>query len=690
MNENWSDEVEVPVRRRRISRCHAAGLAAGVLLLALLCMAGSRAEAARYYVKEGGIGDGQGSWNAASGNLKAILDSVGPGDEIWVTKGTYRPHPDSPDESFVLKEGVKLYGGFAGGETDLSQRNRVANVTILTGDLAGDDEDRDENGVTVSADRIVGTNSKTVVKSIGCTAAAILDGFSICGGSRDNGHGSGMRNENSSPTVTRCSFLGNRAGVYGGGMYNKNGSPAVNDCIFSGNGANRGGGMYNVDNSAPTVTGCTFSYNRADFNGGGMYNKNSSPTLTGCTFSKNGAGHFGGGLYSVNSSLTVNQCAFSGNGTGINGGGMYNKNSSPTVYQCSFLGNNANDNGGGMLNYYNSFPTVNQCIFSGNSAGRGGGVYNFNYSSPTLINCTFSENSAGFNGGGLFNRDSSPTLTNCTFSRNRAAINGGGLYNINDSNPTVTNCTFSENTAAGSGGGLFNRGSSPILTNCTFSENSSDKSGSGMHNVDRSSPTLAQCILWDKGPIEIHGDGSSNPIIAYCIVKGWMGGGKGNIPEDPKLAGLADNGGPTQTCALGRGSPAIDAGLNAGTHIIGNISVVVPDKDQRGLDRPQGVSVDIGAYEELQNPGNKPKPDPGSEPKPEPGPKPEPEPKPEPKPSPDPLPNRPSDSSGGGCNAGWGIVTLIAFGATFLRGCGAEVPRKPFRRETYGRGKARE
>ena len=63
----------------------------------------------------------------------------------------YCPHPTSPEESFVLKEGVKLYGGFAGGETDLAQRNRTANVTILTGDLAGDDQDRDENGVTVRA-----------------------------------------------------------------------------------------------------------------------------------------------------------------------------------------------------------------------------------------------------------------------------------------------------------------------------------------------------------------------------------------------------------------------------------------------------------------------------------------------------------------------------------------------------------
>jgi hypothetical protein len=50
---------------------------------------------------------------------------------------------------------------------------------------------------------------------------------------------------------------------------------------------------------------------------------------------------------------------------------------------------------------------------------------------------------------------------------------------------------------------------------------------------------------------------------------------------------LADNGGPTETMALGTGSPAIDAGDDA----------TCESMDQRGVSRPQGAHCDIGAFE---------------------------------------------------------------------------------------------
>ena len=61
---------------------------------------------------------------------------------------------------------------------------------------------------------------------------------------------------------------------------------------------------------------------------------------------------------------------------------------------------------------------------------------------------------------------------------------------------------------------------------------------------------------------------------------------------DPKLGPLADNGGPTLTMALLPGSPAIDAGSAVGA----------PATDQRGVPRPQGAGVDIGAFEYLYSP----------------------------------------------------------------------------------------
>jgi len=56
---------------------------------------------------------------------------------------------------------------------------------------------------------------------------------------------------------------------------------------------------------------------------------------------------------------------------------------------------------------------------------------------------------------------------------------------------------------------------------------------------------------------------------------------------DPQLLPLADNGGPTFTMALSSSSPAVGSGTSAGA----------PGLDQRGLPRPSGPAVDMGAYQ---------------------------------------------------------------------------------------------
>ncbi len=63
------------------------------------------------------------------------------------------------------------------------------------------------------------------------------------------------------------------------------------------------------------------------------------------------------------------------------------------------------------------------------------------------------------------------------------------------------------------------------------------------------------------------------------------------------LSPLWANCGPTWTMALGPGSAAIDAGVDA-------ICAVAPvnNLDQRGVTRPQGSHCDIGAVEQVQEP----------------------------------------------------------------------------------------
>ena len=93
-------------------------------------------------------GDGT-SWATAYNDLQDALGAANPGDEIWVAAGIYTPDRGTGDRNatFQLIIGVAIYGGFAGGETDLGQRDAATNVTILSGDLAdADDTGGDDTG----------------------------------------------------------------------------------------------------------------------------------------------------------------------------------------------------------------------------------------------------------------------------------------------------------------------------------------------------------------------------------------------------------------------------------------------------------------------------------------------------------------------------------------------------------------
>ena len=416
-------------------------LAACFFVFAVFMPLGAEADGTRWYVTQNGgtvTKDGT-SWATAYGEAEfpAAIQSANAGDELWVAEGVYRPSTTGDENAtFQLKSGVALYGGFTGDETTRDARDWQNNVTVLTGDLAGDDTKVDINGgVTVSADYIVGTNSDTVVIGSGTDDTAVLDGFTLCGGNQ---------------------------GTSGGGMYNDAGSPTVINCTFSGNNSGWGGGMYNYY-SSPSVSNCTFSGNKADDSGGGIFNDHGSPIITNCIFSGNNA---------------------------TNGGGMVNSAGSPTVINCTFSGNTGG-NGGGMYNYNSNSPTVINCTFSGNTANYGGGMYN-NGGGPTVTNCTFSQNNATSYGGGMYNSDSSPTITNCTFSGNKANSYGGGMYN-SDSSPTITNCTFSGNKANSYGGGMYNSDSSPNVTNCIFWKDTA-ATGNEIYN-DSSTPTVTYCVV---------------------------------------------------------------------------------------------------------------------------------------------------------------------------------------------------
>jgi predicted outer membrane repeat protein len=483
------------------------------------------------------------SWANPCGLQHALKDVAVPGDELWVASGTYTPTTGiTRTETFKLRNGIALYGGFAMTETLRSERNFTTNVTILSGNINWQGNSND--------------NSYHVVTGSGVTNTAVLDGFSVTGGNANgsdpNDRGAGVYNYQGNPTLINVTFSGNSAHNFGGGMYSDYwSSPALTNVTFSGNSAGNGGGMFNYQGN-PTLTNVTFSGNSAYISGGGMSNNFSSPTLINVAFSGNlvtaGGGLIsdgGGGMFNLDSNPTLTNVTFTSNTTSASGGGMYNWTSSPTLTNTTFVSNTASTSGGGMYNDYFSSPTLTNVAFSGNSAPNG------------------SDGTYDDGGGGMYNRSGSPTLTNTTFSGN-SAINGGGIYNNFSARPTLTNVTFSSNTASANGGAMYNGSSSDQ----TF------------HNT----------IVWGNTPSGSQIVNDSSTLSLYdSVLQGGCPAGSSTciniITDDPRLGALGHWGGSTQTVPLLPGSSATNAGNNA----------TCAPTDQRN--KPRVGTCDIGAFE---------------------------------------------------------------------------------------------
>ena len=235
---------------------------------------------AQIYVSIEGGGNGS-SWESTI-TLSEALNRARAGEQIWV-RGYENANekqmyiPDSKD-GFKLKSGVRLYGGFAGTETSIDEREtldfpyRLKYRSILSGDIAKNDTldavnlifpgngTRDDNATHVLSIDMNPSSSSGNNNSY----PTVVNGFTVTGGHAAAADGKG-------------------GGIYIYGDNSKGGIFRIEQCFLTYNYASQGGAVYvaedvkDVNNNISLISQCV-AYNNAagersvkENAGGGFY-----------------------------------------------------------------------------------------------------------------------------------------------------------------------------------------------------------------------------------------------------------------------------------------------------------------------------------------------------------------------------------------------------------------------------------
>ena len=238
----------------------------------------------------------------------------------------------------------------------------------------------------------------------------------------------------------------------------------------------------------------------------------------------------------------------------------------------------------GMTTSFSRFP-----------AAEGGGFFD-DLANLTLDQVAVSGNVAG-TGGAIAQDEGLLTLTNSTLSGNSVtgvgSCEGAAISSQSEGIAVITrltNVTVTGNTE----GPRCRRGTIAVLAPMLFT-NVTIAGNTGAHGAlssrRRSTLTITKSIVaGHSGSANCVGtpiDGGNN--LDSGVSCGFTAPQHDQFSTDPLLAPLANNGGSTDTMALGSTSPAIDGVLAT--------ACPPPAADQRGLVRPQGASCDIGAFE---------------------------------------------------------------------------------------------
>ncbi|WP_293298731.1 T9SS type A sorting domain-containing protein [Pedobacter sp. UBA4863] len=525
----------------------------------------------------GGNGSGD-SWPNATTNLQSAINANGT-QRVFVAIGTYDvPSPSS----FVMKEGVKIYGGFDPDNDikELSHARIMPNAANLQGSILN------------------GKNERPIIWNFdnGLTSAAILDGFTLTKGK----------------STTASS---------GGCIYNRNVSPILSNLVIKDNTAVNGSALYN-ESSGALLLNVAIVGNKATNNGGAIYNYSGNPVLTNVTIARNTA-ITGSAIYVVGGAPQLNNAIVFGSISG-----NYTSQYSFIEGNISTTNNNLNATGilsahvfvnpaSGNYNLVSGSVAIdkgNNTLFSGLSgdtkdlAGHPRnagskidlGAYEFFAPTPDAKGIVYVRTTGIGSGkswadatgdlhaavsamgtqqvwvekgiyevsgssfvmkngvaiyGGFDPNNGIDDLLDARIIAAKGSVIEGSVLSGRNERPVIWNYASSDNPinatailngftlTAGAGGGansnggaMYNSYASPTLSNLVIKNNKGNK-GAGMYNENHSAPLLTYCVFFDNQTYNLGSGGAmandnSNPKLVNCLMynnTAYLGGAICNL-----------------------------------------------------------------------------------------------------------------------------------------------------------------
>lgn len=245
------------------------------------------------------------TWETAYPNVQDAINALyghgGQGEgEVWVAAGDYVPTEllvsgEAATAAFIMRDGISVYGGFAGNETSRAERAKAGDMpwqyasrTRFVGSGYSD------NLAWSASDNRWTLNSRSnhvvwFADADGQTAfgqETVLDGVTIMGGQASTAssgaawmgdRGAGVYMHNTNARLTNCVVTENVSGNHAGGVWLSGGR--MIGCLVYNNGSEQAGGGVYVDNSGLVLH--SMVVNNSAASGAGVYLRGGDPQADG-------------------------------------------------------------------------------------------------------------------------------------------------------------------------------------------------------------------------------------------------------------------------------------------------------------------------------------------------------------------------------------------------------------------------